>query len=255
MELFLKICANFVKTGGVFMYEVTLDQFSGPLDLLLHLIKESKVEIWDIQIEKVTKQYLDYIQKMEDLNLNIASEYLVMASELIEMKSKALLPRVKDQEEETEEIDPREQLVKKLLEYEQYKRMTANFKELELIRKEIYTKTPDSLKPYMDDDAKVTIDVTLDDLMQAFSKFLERKEFSKPLQTKVTRQELSIEDRRLSIRNVLKRTRRIEFVELFECFTKEYIVVTFLAILEMARKRELTIRQDRTFDSIVVEAV
>ena len=151
------------------IYEVTLDQFSGPLDLLLHLIKESKVDIWDIQIEQVAKQYLDFIQKMEELNLNIASEYLVMASELVEMKSKLLLPRVKNHEDEEEELDPREQLVKRLLEYEQYKRMTENFKMLESIRKEIYTKTPENLRPYADENTELAVDVTLDDLMDAFS--------------------------------------------------------------------------------------
>jgi len=236
-------------------YEVTLEQFSGPLDLLLHLVKESKVDIWDIQIEVIAQQYLDYIQKMEELNLNVASEYLVMASELVEMKSKLLLPREKDAEEEEEDLDPREQLVKRLLEYEQYKRMTENFKELESIRQEIYTKTPENLKPYVEADTQIVADVTLDDLMSAFEKFLERKKFSKPIETKVTKRELSIEERRVSIRNILKRKKRVDFVELFDSFTKEYIVVTFLAILEMARKQELMIRQDRTFDSITVEVV
>lgn len=241
--------------GDAMTYEVTLDQFSGPLDLLLHFIKESKVDIWDIKIEEVAKQYLDFIQKMEDLNLNIASEYLVMASELVEMKSKMLLPRTKDETEEEEELDPREQLVRRLLEYEQYKRMTKNFKELESIRQEIYTKTPENLKPYVDDDQEISMDITLDDLMNAFEKFLERKKLSEPLQTKVTRRELSVDERRVSIKKLLKTRKKLEFVELFDQFTKEYIVVTFLAILEMARKKELTIRQEKTFDSIIIEVV
>lgn len=235
-------------------YEVTLEQFSGPLDLLLHLIKESKVDICDIKIEEVTKQYLDYIQKMEELNLNIASEYLVMASELLFMKSKMLLPRTEEKVEE-EEMDPREKLVQKLLEYEQYKRITENFKQLEQIRKEIYTKNPENLKPYMDEDSVLAIDVTLDDLMGAFAKFLERKKDSMPLETKVTEKELSIDDRRKSIRSVLKGRKRVDFMELFDHFTKEYVVVTFLAILEMARKKELVIQQDKIFDSIIVEAI
>jgi len=236
-------------------YEVKIDAFEGPLDLLLHLIKESKVNIWDIEIVDITTQYLDYIQRMESLNLNIASEYLVMASELVEMKSKMLLPRTKDETEEEEELDPREQLVRRLLEYEQYKRMTKNFKELESIRQEIYTKTPENLKPYVDDDQEISMDITLDDLMNAFEKFLERKKLSEPLQTKVTRRELSVDERRVSIKKLLKTRKKLEFVELFDQFTKEYIVVTFLAILEMARKKELTIRQEKTFDSIIIEVV
>ena len=102
------------------MYDINLDNFQGPMDLLLHLIKESKVEIIDIKIEDIANQYLDFIRKMEELNLNIASEYLVMASELVEMKSKLLLPRQKNEEENSdEEIDPKEALIRKLLEYEQ----------------------------------------------------------------------------------------------------------------------------------------
>ena len=124
-------------------YEVKIDAFEGPLDLLLHLIKESKVDIWDIKIVEITDQYLNYIKSMEKLNLNIASDYLVMASELMEMKSKLLLPRTKLEEEEEEE-DPREKLIQRLIEYQKYKDMTKNFKELEENRREFYTKSPES---------------------------------------------------------------------------------------------------------------
>ncbi len=234
-------------------YEVSLEQFSGPLDLLLHLVKESKVDILDISVEVVANQYLDYIHKLEQLNLNIASEYLVMASELLEMKSRLLLPR--NQENVEEEEDPKEELVRRLLEYEQYKNMTESFKQLESIRQEIYTKTPTNLKEFIDDDTKVAIDVTLDDLMSAFEKFLERKEASKPLSTKVTKREISVEERREDIRKILNVKRRVDFVELFDVFTKEYIVVTFLAILEMARKQEIRIEQERAFDRIVCEVI
>ena len=236
-------------------YEVLLDEFEGPLDLLLHLIKESKVDIWDISIEDVTKQYLDYIHKMEELNLNIASEYLVMASELIEIKSKMLLPRIKDEDDEEEELDPREALVKKLIEYEQYKKVTEDFKKLEQIRSEIYTKTPESLKDYVDKNTQVVVDVTLDDMLEAFQKFLERKKFSEPLQTSVTKREISVEERTASIRGILSKRKKVDFTELFDVFTKEYIVVTFLAILEMAKKQELRITQEKTFSSIQVEGV
>ena len=236
-------------------YEVLLDEFEGPLDLLLHLIKESKVDIWDISIEDVTKQYLDYIHKMEELNLNIASEYLVMASELIEIKSKMLLPRIKDEDDEEEELDPREALVKKLIEYEQYKKVTEDFKKLEQIRSEIYTKTPESLKDYVDENTQVVVDVTLDDMLEAFQKFLERKKFSQPLQTSVTKREISVEERTASIRGILSKRKKVDFTELFDVFTKEYIVVTFLAILEMAKKQELRITQEKTFSSIQVEGV
>lgn len=236
-------------------YQVSLDAFSGPLDLLLHLIKESKVDIMDIQIEVVANQYLAYIQKLEELNLNVASEYLVMASELVEMKSKLLLPKKTLSEEEEEEEDPKDALIRKLLEYEQYKKMTENFKELESIRSEIYTKTPESLKEYIEDGANMSIDVSLDELMDAFSKFLKRKQEMKPLSTKVTKKEITVEERRSSIRHILKEKKRVLFTELFDVFTKEYMVVTFLAILEMARSHEACIKQDFLFDAIIVEVV
>ena len=232
-------------------YEVKIDAFEGPLDLLLHLIKESKVDIWDIKIVDITEQYLNYIKSMEKLNLNIASEYLVMASELMEMKSKLLLPRTQIEEEEEE--DPREKLIQKLIEYQKYKEMTKNFKELETDRHEFFTKAPENLKEYAPEGTIVNSDLSLDDLMKAFSKFLERKEHEKPLATTVTKKEITVEERRNSIRNILKTKKKVDFFELFESVTKEYIVVTFLAILEMARKQELTIYQENNFDNIICE--
>ena len=234
-------------------YEVKIDAFEGPLDLLLHLIKESKVDIWDIKIVDITEQYLNYIKSMEKLNLNIASEYLVMATELMEMKSKLLLPRTKLEEDEEEEEDPREKLIQKLIEYQKYKDMTKNFKELEENRHEFYTKAPESLKEYAPEGTIVNTDLSLDDLMKAFSKFLERKEHEKPLATTVTKKEISVEERRKSIRTILTKKKKVDFFELFDIITKEYIVVTFLAVLEMARKQELVIYQENNFDNIICE--
>ena len=234
-------------------YEVRIDAFEGPLDLLLHLIKESKVDIWDIKIEEITEQYLNYIKSMEKLNLNIASEYLVMASELMEMKSKLLLPRTTLEETDEEEIDPREKLIQKLIEYQKYKDMTNSFKELEEARHEIYTKTPESLKEYAPEGTIVNTDLSLDDLMKAFEKFLQRKEKDKPLATTVTKKEISVTERRTQIKDILKKKKKVDFFELFDIVTKEYIVVTFLAVLEMARKQELVIYQENNFDNIICE--
>lgn len=235
-------------------YKVKIDAFEGPLDLLLHLVKESKVDIWDIKIVDITDQYLDYIKSMQDLNLNVASEYLVMASELIEMKSKMLLPREQN-DEEIEEEDPREVLIQRLVEYQRYKDMTKNFKEMESLRHEFYTKAPESLKEYVEENTVISNDVTLDDLMLAFEKFLERKQAEKPLSTTVTKKEITVEERRKSIHNILKEKKKANFFELFEVINKPYVVVTFLAILEMAKKKELVIYQENDFDNIIVEVV
>lgn len=233
-------------------YEVNINEFEGPLDLLLHLIKKSNISINEISIDEITKQYLEYINKMEELNLDIASEYLVMAAELIEIKSSSLLPRQEIEEDEFEE-DPKEKLIKRLLEYEQYKNLTGTFKELEEYRKEIYTKEPDNMLEYKDSNDNIDYGVDLNDLIEAFSKFLKEKELDKPLATKVSTKEYSVGKRSFEIRNILKKKKKIEFSELFDICTKEYVVVTFLAILAMSRKQEIDIEQESNFKNIIIK--
>ena len=230
-----------------------INEFEGPLDLLLHLIKENKMDIMNIEIERITDQYISYLNEQEKMNLEIASEYLVMASELIEIKSKLLLPNQRTENEEEEEIDPREELVNRLLEYQAYKEITKVLKEKEELRKEIYTKSPENVKNYVDESARLSSDVTLDDLVEAFKKYLERKKESKPLKTKVTTNEISVSSRRLEIKSILKNKPKVSFFELFPVLNKEYVVVTFLAILEMAKNKELKITQDKNFDDIICE--
>ena len=232
-------------------HKFIINDFEGPLDLLLHLIKESKMDIMDIEIEEITKQYLAFLDEQKRLDLEIASSYLLMASELIEIKSKLLLPRNNDLEEEEE--DPREELIHRLLEYQAYKDITKALQEKELLRKEIYTKARENIGNYMDEDVKLDSNVTIDDLMDALRKYLMRKEDEKPIQRSVTTKEVSVSDRRKSIKSILKSKRRVKFFELFEDFSKEYIVATFLAILEMAKEHELIIVQKDTFDEIFVE--
>lgn len=230
-------------------YTITLPSFDGPLDLLLHLIKQSDIDICNISIVDITKQYLDYIQKMDELNLDIASEYLVMAAELVEMKSRVLLPTNEDNEEEE---DPREELIQKLLEYKYYKESTATFKELEEIRKEVYTREPSDLLEYKETNDDIDYGVSLDDLIDAFSKFLQSKEFQKPLNTKIANKELSVGKRCIQIRDILRTKKKVKFQELFDIITKEYVVVTFLAILNLSKKQELEIKQDKNFDNIIL---
>ncbi len=251
----LKICytCNGYKLEMSDNMDFRINEFEGPLDLLLHLIKESKMDIMDIEIEKITEQYMNYLDLQEKLNLEIASEYLVMASELIELKSKLLLPNVKN--EEGEEEDPREELVNRLLEYQAYKEITKVFQDKENLRKEIYTKSPENIRNYIEENTAITTDVTLDDLVDAFKKFLERKSDNKPLQTKITVNEISVSSRRYEIKKILKDKKKISFFELFPVVSREYVVATFLAILEMAKNKELKIIQNDTFDDIICEAV
>ena len=166
-----------------------------------------------------------------------------------------LLPRQEKEVGEEEEEDPKERLIRRLVEYQKYKEVTKNFKELESLRQEFYTKAPDNLKEYVEEGVVPSSDVTLEDLMLAFQKFLNRKELEKPLQTTVTKKEITVEERRKSIRDILTKRKRVDFFELFEVVTKEYIVVTFLAILEMAKKQELLIKQESDFSQIMIEVV
>ncbi len=232
--------------------EFKINEFSGPLDLLLHLIKEAKMDIMDIEIEQITKQYMDYLALQEKMNLEIASEYLVLASELLEIKSKLLLPSER-LEEELEEADPREELVNRLLEYQAYKEITKVLHDKENLRSEIYTKAPENVKHYIDENKEINCDVSLDDLIEAFKKYLQRKKENEPLKTKITVNEISVSSRRYDIKKVLAKKRRVSFFDLFPIINREYVVATFLAILEMAKDKELIIKQEGTFGEIVCE--
>ncbi len=231
-----------------------LENFEGPLDLLLHFIKESKMDIMNIEIESITNQYMEYIHQNEKMNLDISSEYLVMASELLEIKSRLLIPSNQENEEEEEE-DPRSELVNRLLEYQTYKDITQLLQEKELLRQDIYTKLPENINHYKEENEELASDLSLEDLIDAFRKYYQRKMDNRPLDTKVTVNEISVSSRRHDIKRILKEKKRVSFFELFPVLSKEYVVSTFLAILEMARKRELQIVQDKLFDDIVVEVV
>ena len=232
--------------------EFRVDGFEGPLDLLLHLIKENKMDIFDIEINLITEQYLKYINNLEKVNFEI-SEYLVLASELIEIKAKMLLPK-KKQEMEIEEEDPREELVNKLLEYQAYKEISKDLKEKEELRSEIYTKAPEKYSNYQEEETTFE-GGSVDLLIDAFKKFLIRKEEEKPLNTKVTKKGISVSSRRHEIKNLLKEKGKVSFYQMFSIRSREYIVVTFLAILEMAKNKELIIHQEGIYDEIICEGV
>ena len=235
--------------------DLKLEVFEGPLDLLLHLIKENKMDIFDIEIESITRQYLDYIHKMKEQNLDIASAYLVMASELTLIKARMLLPRPKVEDEESEEEDPRVELVARLLEYKAYKEITKTLKENESKRQEIHTKLPENINNYIEENTVITGEGSIDLLVDAFRKFLVRKSEEKPLSTKVTMKEITVSSRKLEIKSILKKEKKVSFFKLFPVSTKEYIVATFLAILDMARNKELLIKQEELFSDIIVEGV
>ncbi len=234
------------------MYDISLDNFQGPMDLLLHLIKKKKMNILDIKLEIIIDEYLEYIRKCENLNLNIASSYLVMSTELLEIKSRMLLPS--NNELEPDEIDEVTNLKNRLIEYEKYKNMVSLFKEYEDARREFKTKSPTNILEYKEDKV-IHSSLNVDVLKKAYEELLKRIEDDKPTQTKVTKKELSVEDTIVDIRNKFKSNKRMNFLDLFDKYEKSYIVVTFLAILEMSSKKEIKIIQDNNFDNIVCEVV
>ena len=234
--------------------EFRIHDFEGPLDLLLHLIKKSKMDIMDIEIESITQQYVDFLNNQEKLNLEVSSEYLVLAAELLEIKSHMLIPNNKDDSLAEENVeDPKERLISRLLEYQAYKDITKVLHEKENFRKDIYTKTPENIQNYVEETKEINCNATLDDLIQAFQKYYQRKADSKPLNTKVTIKEITVSSRIYDIKNILKNKHKISFFELFPVQTKEYVVATFLAILEMTRNKQMVITQNEAFDDIICE--
>ena len=234
-------------------YKFHINDFDGPLDLLLHLVKQSKMDIETINTKEIIDQYLEFLNSMEELNINVASEYLVVASSLIHLKSKMLLNMTDDEEESDEyTITSEEDLKNKLKEYEQYKLITKSFKILEEKRGEVYTKLPESLKEYNDSKVESGLFST-DDLLNALKELYNRQELAKPINTKITHRELSVDERTKDIRKILKEKKRVNFLDLFTEYTNEYIIVTFLSILVMSKDNELTITQESNFSPIFLE--
>lgn len=237
-------------------YLIDIHNFHGPLDLLLHLVRSTEMDIYEIDTSVIIEEYLNYIEKMQDLNIDVASEFLVMAATLVHLKSKMLIGSTEEtQDEETEfEINSEDELKSRILEYEKYKNMTEVFKELEEKRGDFFTKEPVSLKEYSDKAISNDGSVTIDDLVNALLAYQERLNEQKPIHTKITRKELSVEDRIISIKDKLKKVKKINFLELFDSVTKEYLIVTFLAILQMNKNDEINIYQEKNFGNIVVES-
>lgn len=234
-------------------YKFTINDFEGPLDLLLHLIKQSNISIYDINIVEIAEQYLNFINSKENINLNIASEYLIMAAELMEIKSKMLLPK-QEKEDNEEELDPKETLINKLLEYNKYKNIIPQFQELQNKRNDIYTKDPENLNIFESEIiSNESSDLQL--LIDALNNFLNEQKIKQPLNTTITKKEYSISKRNLEIKNILKTKKIINFVELFDIMTKEYVVITFLSILDLAKKNEIIIEQDKNFNTILLKDV
>ena len=228
-------------------YSVKLDIFEGPLDLLLFLIKRDKIDIYDIPIAHITKQYLEYIELMKELNLEVAGEFIVMAATLMRIKVRMLLPKTRDEEEEE---DPREALVSALLEYRKFKEAAQLLQAKEAEQSRWFPRTDFSFLNRLPED-KILVDASLSDLIFAFKKILD----SQPEETfhTIDYPKVDLEDRIEYILNCLAQKDGVVFTELFSDIPiKLVMVVTFVAILELIRLQKIYIRQTRQFSEIWV---
>jgi len=229
-----------------------INEFEGPLDLLLHLVRKNELAIKDIKVEEITNQYLGYIKQMKEEDFDIASEYLIMAAELLEIKSKIYLPKTED-ETLLEEEDPREELIKKLEAYEEYKNITGQFRELEETRKLIFTNIS-SLSSYQP-ETKKSEQLDFSSLLKAFENLEIRKESRAPIDTKVAKKSYSIKKRIEEIKLKIKTNEKVSLEELLDNDTKDHIIVTFLAVLEMFRQKDISIIQKNNFDPIYLTVI
>lgn len=235
-------------------YKVTLGVFEGPLDLLLHLIRSNEIDIYDIPIAKVTEQYLAYLSLMESLDLEVAGEWLVMAATLLEIKSRMLLPEDPKEEPEEETIDPRLELVERLIEYEKFKGAAEIFREREAEQAKVFARgaveVDFDLRPKFD-----LSDITAVDLLAALQKILSDVD-EEPV-TSIQRRKVSV---RMRMREVFKKvteaTGKVSFEDLFDdVMSRVEVVITFLALLELLKQKKLTVKQLRAFAPILIVPV
>jgi len=231
--------------------KIKLEVFEGPLDLLLYLIKKEEIDIYDIPIAKITEQYLEYLEFMKLLDLGIAGEFILMAATLMHIKSKMLLPPDPNEVTQEEEMDPRLELVQKLLEYKKFKEAAGQLFEMEVKQKDVFTRGAASVD-MPEDNSKPCFEASLFDLITAFNKIL--KDIPKEVFYEVIKDEFTVEGKMHDIFHMLVNKPALFFSDLFKNAKNKFEVVTiFLAILELIRLKEIVAVQDRPFSEIKIE--
>lgn len=239
---------------------VKLEVFDGPLDLLLHLIEKNKVDIFDIPIVLITEQYLEYVSNMDTKDMDVMSEFLVMAATLVRIKSKMLLP--KEEVEEEEEDDPRQELVERLLEYKMYKYASFELKDRQYDAAKVFFKEPsipDKIKNYKEDVDfdELLSDVTLSKLQNIFDSVMQKQvDKIDPIRSKfgeIEKEEINIEDHMIFLEEYAMLHKTFSFRKLLEKKKgKSYVIVTFLSVLEMMKTGKFQIVQENLFDDIMI---
>lgn len=236
--------------------KLCINDFEGPLDLLLHFVKTAKMDIYEIDTKYIIDKYLEFIESIPKDDLDDASEYLVMAAELIHLKSRLLLNLDTDDSDNEEfSINSEEDLKNKLIEYERYQNVTSVFKELEEKRSEFFTKLPENLNEFIDKKEVLEGNMDVELLKNAMLELNKRMSYQKPINTRITRKEISVEERKEYIREYISKRGNVKFTDLFEEYSKDLVVATFLSILDMCKQREITLKQDSNFGEIYIERV
>lgn len=238
-----------------------LEAFEGPLDLLLYLINQMEIDIYDIPIAKITDQYMDYIHHMQTVEIDVASEYFVMAATLMRIKSEMLVPRNEHQatmeEDFYEEEDPRQQLIDLLLEYKQIKEVIPKFEERSKDRAGYFGKDPSDIAQYQEKIELKDQGLTAEDLANIFRDVLRRHQLEMPHPTTIEAEEVTVVERMQAIQSLIidSANQRISFSQLIETPTRKSIVITFLALLELIKDNQVFVQQDSIQSDISISLI
>lgn len=229
-------------------YKIKVEAFEGPMDVLMHLIDKSQIDIYDIPIAIITEQYLEYLRALEFFNIEVASEFLVMAATLLQIKSRMLLPKPPKLEEEEDLVDPRQELVNRLIEYKQFKQISTILEEMAETRGKYFFRQ----KQEFSSDLPLPEGLTIDDLLVAFAAVWE-SQLKEPVKTFVAREEVTMQDKMQDIIYLLRSSLRLTFAEtIIRSGGKSEIVAAFLALLELIRLKRVTISQEKIFGEIYI---
>jgi segregation and condensation protein A len=232
-------------------YKIKIELFEGPLDLLLYLIKKEHLNIYDIPIATVTEQYLQYLNLMQMLDLNIAGEFLVMSATLMQIKSKMLLPAEEGSGVEGEQEDPREELVKRLLEYERFKEIAQDLRQKETDQREVFKRPRSEAEKPADEKKDIYFEASIFDLISAFSQAL--KDIPKEVFYEVIKDKYTVEEATHEILHILLARSQVKLSDIFgRAKNKLEIIVNFLAVLELIRMKEIIARQSELFQEIEI---
>lgn len=229
-------------------YEIKLDIFEGPLDLLLYLIRKNEIDIYDIPIARITRQYLEYIDVLRSLNLDLAGEYLVLAATLLHIKSRLLLP-VEEDPETGDEEDPRAELVRQLLEYQAFKEAALQLDSRPVLERDVFTRSGSAVAPDQLEEPEIFAEMDVFDLVKAFQQILGRMDRAEPMEIDVER--MSLTDRINEIMDRLTEHKNLTFADLIgERVDRRWILYTFLALLELMKLRMIRAYQGESYGTI-----